>query len=105
MKVASDNRLLVVTHLLLSNSLLKLLDLIETTDKVLFIVAFDIVCNCLHIVVKVVYFASVQLVLNVVGQLLIVVLRVVEITRAFSFHEWSVEFGLVLENLSISLTC
>jgi hypothetical protein len=105
LKVASDNRLLIVTHLLLCNSLLKLLDLVKTTDQVLFIVAFDIVCNCFHIVVIVVYFASVQLILNVVGQLLIVVLRGVEITRAFSFHEWSVEFGLVLENLCVSLTC
>lgn len=105
LKVASNNRLLVVAHLLLSDSLLKLLYLVKTADKVLFKVSFNIVCNCFHIVVEVIYFTSVELVLNVVGQLLIIILRGVEITRAFSFHEWSVEFSLILENLSVSLAC
>lgn len=105
MKVASDNSLLVVAHLLLSNSLLKFLDLVKSTDKVLLVVPFDVVCNRLHIVVHVVHFATVQLVLNVVGQLLVVVLGCVEVTGAFSFHEGAVELGLVLEHLGVSLTC
>ena len=67
LKVASDNCLLVVAHLFFSYSLLKLLNLVKTTDQVFFIVAFNIVCNCLHIVVQVVNFASIELVLNVVG--------------------------------------
>jgi hypothetical protein len=67
LEVASDNRLFVVAHLLFSDSLLELLDLVKTADQILFIVPFNIVCNCFHIVVDVVNLAPVELVLDIVG--------------------------------------
>ena len=67
---------LLISQLLLSNLLLEFLNLIKSPNKVLFEVAFDVISYLLHAIVEMVDFASVELILNEVRELLIVVLAV-----------------------------
>ena len=75
------------------------MDLVESTDKILLEVTLDLVTDSYHIVGYMVDLALVKLILDEVGQLLIVILRRRVVTRAAPFFEGTVELGLVTENL------
>ena len=75
------------------------MDLVESSDKILLEVTLDLVTDSYHIVGYMVDLALVKLILDEVGQLLIVILRRRVVTRAATFLEGTVELGLVTENL------
>jgi hypothetical protein len=91
---------LLISQLLLSDLLLKFLNLIKSPNKVLFEVAFDVISYLLHAIVEMVDFASVELILDEIRELLIVVLAVFGISRAFSFGVRPIELCLEPEQFS-----
>ena len=91
---------LLISQLLLSDFLLKFLNLIKSPNKVLFEVAFDVISYLLHAIVEMVDFASVELILDEIRELLIVVLAVLGISRAFSFGVRPIELCLEPEQFS-----
>ena len=91
---------LLISQLLLSNLLLEFLNLIKSPNKVLFEVAFDVISYLLHAIVEMVDFASVELILDEVRELLIVVLAVFGISRAFSFSVRPIKLCLEPEQFS-----
>lgn len=91
---------LLISQLLLSDLLLKFLNLIKSPNKVLFEVAFDVISYLLHAIVEMVDFASVELILDEIRELLIVVLAVLGISRAFSFGVRPIELCLEPEQFS-----
>jgi hypothetical protein len=79
---------------LLSNLLFELLNLIKSSNKVLLEVALDVIRYFLHSIVEVVNFASVELILNEVCELLVVVFAIFGISRTLSLGVRAVELGL-----------
>ena len=92
-----------VEHLLIINLLLHLLNLIKSTDKIVFEVLFNIRSNYFNIMILIVYFTNIQLILNKCCEFLVVVLTIACVCGAIPFIESSIKFSLILEYFICSL--
>jgi hypothetical protein len=96
-QVLSNGLLAVVAHLFFRDFLLKLLDLVESSNQILLEVPLDVVGHGYHIVVCMVHLALVKLILYEGCQLLIVIHAEVCISGALTIGKWAAELCLIPE--------
>ena len=88
-----------ISNLLISNPGFQVLNLIKSSNQTLFEILFDVLCYNFHTMVFMVNFTVVQLILDKVGEFLVVVVAIDSIRWTFTFQKWPVKLGLKLEKL------
>lgn len=86
-----------ISYLLISNPWFQVLNLIKSSNQTLFEILFDVLCYNFHTMVFMVNFTVVQLILDKVGEFLVVVVAIDSIRWTFTFQKWPVKLGLKLE--------